>query len=626
MFPFIKTLACVLLALLIASASAIAAPAEITSPNGKVKASFEIEDGTMYYGISQNGNLIVDRSKLEIIAGAKVVLLNEEIREHDDTWSPVYGQFSEIRDHHRELELAITVDGIPMTCLCRVFDDGVGIRFVASQESAGKKLTFDSEYKLLNGVTHYTGERGRPCNWSGAQGQASRVVVPLVSVLADGQHIALLESDLYTADPFKVMRMKPNAETKILMASSSAVSQGAGHVTPWRVILIGKSAGDLVINTVPLNLAAECKIKDTSWIKPGKGLWDWRIHGYNNGSFVYGIDTRSYLHMIDFCAEQGIEYLTIDDHWFTSAGDGKMVVSPDVDIEKVMSYAKEKGVLIFLYYDRKKGNFGDESLFSHYASLGARGMKYGFMGNRPDFTRAAIDAAAENKLLINFHDGPVPMIGVERTMPNLISREFCHGQQDSRSAFTPKTFLLMSMVSSLSGPLDMSNGNFGINSINAGERKKGPKKKNSYVTTVVSEVARNVVIFSGLVTLPDAPEEYLKKSDLFAFLKEMPATWDQTLIPHSKIGQYITVARRSGDVWFVGSVNDESQRELSIKLDFLKPETDYEVTLFEDAPETDGKKNPEAYAISKKSVKQGDVISVKMALGGGHAMIIRPVE
>ena len=626
MFLSTKTLACVLLTLLIASASAIAAPAEITSPDGKVKASFEIKDGTMYYEISQNGNPIVGRSKLEIIAGAKVVLLNEEIREHDDTWSPVYGQFSEIRDHHRELELALTVDGVPMKFQCRAFDAGVGFRFVASQESAGKKLTFASEYKLLNGVAHYNGERGRPCNWSGAQGKASRVVVPLVSVLEDGQHVALLESDLYTADPFKVMRMKPNAETKILTASSSAASQGAGHVTPWRVILIGQSAGDLVINTVPLNLAAECKIKDTSWIKPGKGLWDWRIHGYNNGSFVYGIDTRSYLHMIDFCAEQGIEYLTIDDHWYKTAGDGKMVVSPDVDIEKVMAYAKEKGVLIFLYYDRRKGNFGDETLFSHYASLAARGMKYGFMGNKPDFTRAAIDAAAENNLLINFHDGPVPMFGVQRTMPNLISREFCHGQQDSRSAFSPKTFLHMSMVSSLSGPLDMSNGNFGINSINAGERQKGPKKKNSYVTTVVSEVARNVVIFSGLITLPDAPEEYLKKSDLFAFLKEMPATWDETLIPHSKIGQYITVARRSGDVWFVGSVNDESQRELSITLDFLKPETDYEVTLFEDAPETDGKKNPEAYAISKKTVKQGDVISAKMALGGGHAMIIRPVE
>lgn len=631
-----KTLGCVLCAVLFTGTTACAGVAEVKAPNGGLTASFELQDGTMYYTLSQSGNSIVDRSRLEIIADAEVVINEQSVRENDDTWSPVYGQFSQIRNHYRELELLLTVDGVPMTLLCRVFDTGVGIRFVASPESTGKKLTFTSNYKLLNGITHYAGERGYRSAWpgSGLDSQAKsklkekliQPTVPLVSIREGGQHVALLESDLYSAAGFKVMKLAPNSTTKGLTATNSAVSQGEGHVTPWRVILIGESAGDLVINNVPLNLAAPCKFKDTSWIKPGKGLWDWRIHGYDNGSFVYEIDTRSYLHMIDFCAEQGIEYLTIDDHWFTSAGDGKMVVSPDVDIQKVMAYAKQKGVLIMLYYDRKKGDFGDETLFSHYASLGADGIKYGFMGNKPEFTRAAIDAAAENKLLINFHDGPVPMIGVERTMPNMISREFCHGQQDSRRAFSPESFLRMSMVSALSGPLDMSNGNFGINSINAGERKKGPKKKNSYVTTVVSEVARNVVIFSGLVTLPDAPEEYLKKGDLFGFLKVMPATWDETLVPHSKIGQYITVARRSEDTWFVGSVNDQIERTLSVSLDFLKPETEYEATLYEDAAETHGVKNPEAYAISKKAVKQGDVIVARMALGGGHAMVIRPFK
>ena len=236
------------------------------------------------------------------------------------------------------------------------------------------------------------------------------------------------------------------------MAASSAVSIGEGQLTPWRVILIGETAGDLTVNTVALNLAAPCKLADTHWIKPGKGLWDWRIHGYNNGEFVYGIDTRSYLHLIDFCAEQGLEYFTIDDHWFKTAGNGMMTVAPEVDIAKVMAYAKERGVMIMLYYDRKKGDFGDETLFNHYAGLGAAGIKYGFMGNRSTFTRNAINAAAENELLVNFHDGPVPMTGVERTMPNLITREYCHAQQDSRSAFTPETFLKMAMVSAFDRP------------------------------------------------------------------------------------------------------------------------------------------------------------------------------
>ena len=625
----------VLLVLLV-GVSANAAPVEVTAPNGALTASFEVNDGTLSYAVSLNGNPIVERSRLEIVAGAKIAMVKQSVRDNDDTWSPVYGQFSQIRNHYHELELSLTADGVPVTLLCRMFDSGVGFRFVATEESAGQKLFFNSEYRLVGGITHYAGERGFRSAWP-ASGNDSQLkstpqekvilpTVPLVSEREDGHYVALLESDLYSAAGFSVMRLKPNSTTKTLDVTSSAVSQGEGHVTAWRVILIGDSAGDLVINTVPLNLAAPCKLNDTGWIKPGKGLWDWRIHGYDNGSFVYGINTRSYLHMIDFCSDQGIEYLTIDDHWFTSAGDGKMDISPDVDIDKVVKYARQKGVMIMLYYDRKKGNFGDETLFSYYAKLGASGMKYGFMGNRAGFTRDAIDAAAENKLLINFHDGPVPMIGVERTMPNLITREFCHGQQDSRSAFTPETFLRMAFVSALSGPLDMSNGNFGINSINAGERQKGPKRKNSYVSTVVSEVARCVVIFTGLVTLPDAPEEYLKKSDLFEFLKLMPATWDETYVPNSEIGQYITVARRSGDTWFVGSVNDQTERTLPVPLDFLDPEISYEATLYEDTAETHGIKNPEAYSISKQTVKQGDVISAKMALGGGHAMIIRPAE
>tara|TARA_R110002073_G_scaffold335442_4_gene527431 strand:+ start:3531 stop:5399 length:1869 start_codon:yes stop_codon:yes gene_type:complete len=603
--------------------SLYADPVTVQSPGGQLAVSFEVREDALFYSISRENRPVVDPSKVEIFAGAKMAVVEQSIRESDSSWKPVYGQFSSIRDHHRELTLSLTADSVPVQLICRVFDRGVGFRFVLSEESVGKKMTYTSEYKLLGGAAHYAGQRGaKIANLA----KAKRVAVPLVTQRDDGLHVALLESDLYSAAGFEIMGIRFAAASGSLVASSSAVSIGEGQVTAWRVILIDETAGDLTVNTVALNLAAPCKLADTSWIKPGKGLWDWRIHGYHNGEFVYGIDTRSYLHLIDFCAEQGIEYFTVDDFWFTKAGNGKMTVAPEVDIAKVMSYAKEKGVMIMLYYDRRKGNFGDETLFRHYADLGATGMKYGFMGNKADFTRDAINAAAENKLLINFHDGPVPMAGVERTMPNLITREYCHGQQDSRSAFTPETFLQMAMVSALTGPLDMSNGNFGINSINAGERKKGPKKRNSYISTVVSEVARNLVIYTGLVTLPDAPEEYLKKADLFEFLKHMPATWDDTRVLNSKIGNYITVARRTGDRWFVGSVSDQTAQTLDIPLDFLESGETYEATIYQDSPDAHGVKNPEAYEISTATVKRYDVLPAKMVVGGGHAMILRPIH
>lgn len=608
---------------MLAAANSMAAPIVVLSPGGQLEVALEVKEGALYYSLKRGETSLVAPSKIEVFAGAEMTINDHAVHDTDSSWTPVYGQFASIRDRHRELKLSLTADGLPVQLLCRVFDTGLGFRFVLSKTPAGKKIAFTSEHKVTEEAAHYAGARGGSVDLSS---KPNRIPVPLVTEREDGLHVALLESDLYSTAPFESMRIRYAKAAQSLVAVSSTTSTGEQQSTPWRVILVGKTAGDLTTNTVALNLAAPCKLQDASWIQPGKGMWDWRIHGYDNGEFVYGIDTRSYLHLIDFCAEQRLEYFTVDDFWFESAGDGKMTVSPNVDIAKVMDYAESKGVMIMLYYDRKKGDFGDETLFDHYAKLGATGMKYGFMGNNSTFTRNALDASAELNMLINFHDGPVPMTGAERTMPNLISREYCHAQQDSRSAFTPETFLRMAMVSSLCGPLDMANGNFGINSINRGERKKGPRKKNSYISTVVSEVARTLVIYTGLITLPDAPEEYLKKADLFGFLKQMPATWDDTRVPHSKIGEYITVARQSGDVWFVGSVNNQSPRTLEISLDFLEPETNYEATLYHDARDAHGVTNPEAYVIETTTVKRGDVMQARMAVGGGHAMMLRPVE
>ncbi|MBK1825529.1 glycoside hydrolase family 97 protein [Haloferula rosea] len=610
----------------VALSNAMAEPLTVESPDGTLSASFEVKDGALFYSVSEANKPVVGSSKVEILRDASMELKEHSLRENDTSWKPVWGQFSTIRDHHRELNLSLTANGMPVTLLCRVFDDGLGFRFVLSEESKGKKLNFTNEFRLSDekGFYHPRGEQG--VSGPLRRDELKGVPVPLVQIRDDGSARAWFESDIYSADGFESMRTTYDKKTGVFTSTSSATSTGRGQVTPWRVILLDDRVGNLAVNTVALNLAAPCKLEDTSWIKPGKGLWDWRVHGYDNGDFVYGIDTRSYLRFIDFCADQGIEYFTVDDHWFLSAKDGKIEVSPEVDIEKVMAYAKEKGVRIKLYYDRKKGNFGDETLFSHYAGLGASGMKYGFMGKRAGFTRAAMEAAAEHRMVINFHDGPAPMAGVERTLPNLITREYCHAQQDSRRAFTPETFLKMVMVNGLIGPLDMANGNFGIGSINAGERQKGPKKKNSYISTVTSEVARTLVVYSGLITLPDAPEEYLKKPDLFEFLKQMPATWDESRVLNSKIGTYITTARRSGDSWFVGSVNDQNERTLEVKLDFLEAGKSYEATIYQDAEDSHGVKNPEAYEITTKSVKRGDVIPARMAVGGGHAMILRPAK
>ncbi|MEX2564665.1 MAG: glycoside hydrolase family 97 C-terminal domain-containing protein [Cyclobacteriaceae bacterium] len=192
------------------------------------------------------------------------------------------------------------------------------------------------------------------------------------------------------------------------------------------------------------------------------------------------------------------------------------------------------------------------------------------MGNNVPFTKEAIRMSAESKLLIDFHDGPVPFTGIHRTYPNPVTREYNHAQQDSRRAFTPESFIKMALINTITGPLDMNNGNFDLIGINSGLRQKAPLKTNSYFSTVTSEAARTLIIFSGLVIIPDAPEAYEIKEDLFEFIRKQPVgKWDESRILNSKIGEYITTVRRHGKEWFIGSVYNQKGGTLDINLDFM---------------------------------------------------------
>ena len=285
---------------------------------------------------------------------------------------------------------------------------------------------------------------------------------------------------------------------------------------------------------------------------------------------------------------------------------------------------------IVIYVDLRPANrvtgTTDEQLYQLFDGLGAAAIKYGFRGNNASFTRAAIRSTAEKEMVINFHDDPTPMTGVRRTMPNAITRQTGWGQQDSRRAFEPTDYLEMAMINALLGPFDQINGIYDINEMP--DRTKGAN--NAINSTVASENARAFTTFSGMVMLPDVPEEYLKKADMFEFLKEMPTTWDDTRILHSSLPNYITTARRSGEAWFVCSVTNESARTLRIDLDFLDAGVTYDVTYYED--DHDGVNpthyidNRETYQVRTGSVTSTDSVDAIMVAGGGHCMWIRPQE
>jgi alpha-glucosidase len=595
----------------------------VQSPDGKVTVRLVCEDSRLSYSLVWNERELFKNSALSLVPNAEYSVMGTEISSIDTSWETVWGQFSSVQDRCEQMVLKVDVSGIQAELMCRVYNDGVGFRFVVPQQQilSNTAVNFVCEYNAAESFKGWfpNGEN-EPIGPVPFGTRGSRKM-PAVIDASRGVFLGLLESDLYTAKGFKTAVLSGS------QSESKATLTCKGMTTPWRVILLGTQPGTLLTSTVPLNLAAECKIEDTSWIKTGKSLWDWRVHGYQAGDFTYGINTASYMRFIDFAAENKIRYFLIDDSWFKKVENGKLVIKPEVDLKQIMDYAKGMAVDIILYYDRHKGkSLGDNELFKLYSEFGASGIKYGFMGNNAQFTRRAVEETAANKLLVNFHDNPCPMTGISRTLPNAITREFCHCQQDCRKAFTPTAFLKMSMINALSGPLDQNNGAYGLDGINNGEREKGPLIKNSYNSTVVSETARTLVISSGLIILPDAPEEYAKKADLFEFIRHMPATWDESRVIHSKIGEHISTARRSRDQWFVGSVINEQGGMLRIPLDFLEKGKRYDVTFYEDAPDTHYIKNRESYRIRKGTVTGKDTIEARMAPGGGHCMWIRPVS
>jgi glucan 1,4-alpha-glucosidase len=626
-----RILLCILVFSVIIGCAANKKSYSIKSPDEKLHVHMNVENA-LSYRLTWKGKVIVEKSTLSIVPGKKIKITNHKIKLNDSSWNPVWGQFVEIRDHYKELVLSLDIEGVDALLFVRVYNGGVGFRFELKNSTEIKNAELYCEYNLNDNdqLYWYTGEYAPfgPVRVASLidKSESQKIRIPVVVENSPNVFLSLIESDLYSANGFNVMNLNFDQRKNILVSSNPLTQQVGKIITPWRVILVGESAGDLVVSTVPQNLAAPCKIDDTSWIKPGKSLWDWRVMGYTApDGFVYDVNTESFFRFIDFASEKGIEYFLIDHTWFKGASYGKFNVHPKVDLVKVLGYARQKKVDMLLYYDRNTGEYGDDKLFSYFNSLGASGTKYGFMAENVNFTRNAIKASAKNKLLINFHDSPVPFTGVSRTFPNAITRENCHAQMDRRTVFTPETFINMALVYAVQGPLDMSNGSFDIAGINKGDRLKGPKDLNTFLTTAVSEAARTLIIFTGLAIIPDAPEAYNAKADLFEFIEKLPiGKWDESIVLNSKLNEYITTARRAGDDWFVGSAVSQEGGSLDIKLDFLKAGIIYDVTYYEDAPDTHCRTNPETYQIRKGKVKKGDVVKAVMAPGGGHCMWIRP--
>lgn len=262
-----------------------------------------------------------------------------------------------------------------------------------------------------------------------------------------------------------------------------------------------------------------------------------------------------------------------------------------------------------------------EKTLRQYGEWGAAGIKYGFMNGTPEeknhWTQKITRLCAENKLLVDFHDGPVHPYGQMRTWPNAVTREFCHAQLDAHRVFEPKTFVTTVFVNMLAGPVDMNNGMFDL--------RQGPTTRidesQPVPSTLVSETARTLITFSGVTILPDIPEMYHKYPELLNFISAEKMPWKESKTLSGKIGEYIVMMRETADDYLVAAVTNEEERTLSIPLSFL-PDGTYHAQLILDGDDAHYLTNRESYQVKVLKVKPSDNVSVKLAAGGGACLRI----
>ncbi|MBN2209959.1 MAG: glycoside hydrolase family 97 protein [Sedimentisphaerales bacterium] len=405
------------------------------------------------------------------------------------------------------------------------------------------------------------------------------------------------------------------------------------HVSPWRVIMLADEPGRLLESNIIRNLNAPCAIEDTSWIKPGKTTWHWWNDTVaENVNFTPGMNTATMKYYIDFAAVNGIDFhaLVFDDKnriWYGTFDDNLTQedvtsVIPELDMPEILRYAQSKGVGIRLWVHWQNLAPRLEEAFSLYEKWGIKGLMIDFM-NRDDqemvnFCRQVLECAARHHLKIQFHGVNKPT-GLERTWPNLVNMEGSHNLEFLKWTNTPdpEHNLTVPFTRMLAGSMDYHLG--GFRSI----RREDFKPVNHapvVMGTRCHHLAMYVVYENPVPMICDYPTAYENQKG-FEFILEVPTVWDETRVLAAKPCDYLVIARRKGEAWYIGGMTDWTARSLKIPLSFLAP-GQYTLKQYTDTAETD--KDPNVLAVETKRCKTSDILTLPMASGGGFAAIITP--
>ena len=637
-------------------------PVKVSSPDGTITVGVGVRDNQPYYIISRNGQEIVTPSHLGFqldkgVLGANMKMTGKRFAQKDETWSEVWGEEELVRNHYNELTVSFEEkkgDIRRMEVVFRVFNDGVGFRYIIPSKHKGNKYCLmdeSTEITLAHDAKAWSIPSNRTAYFEGifTRDMLSRkdtVCTPLTIEYEDNLYLAIHEAAL---EDYATLNLTPrtgeNGGVRLLTAltpwRSGVKVYAEGELkTPWRTMIIASTPGELMTSRLMLNLNEPSKIKDTSWIEPGRyiGIW-WSIHKKQNTwemGPTHGATTQNVKRYIDFAARHGFSGV-LAEGWNPGWGRGERITYlkayPDFDIEEVCRYALSKDVR-FIGHTETWGNAQllekemDEA-FAWYHQLGIRVVKTGYVGQYLDgkelaksqygirHYRKVIETAAKHQIMIDNHEPAMPT-GIQRTWPNLMTQEGVRGQEynawDVRGGNPPAHTTTLPFTRCLAGPTDFTPAIFNFSEVVKGTHPH---------STLAKQLGEFVVIYSPLQMAADAIENYEGQPAL-TFIESCPTTWSRTLVPHAEIGKYVTVARkeRGGDNWFVGSITNEEARELTLALDFLDKDARYRAVIYEDGPDADYETNPYPMTIRQVEVDCNSSLRLRLARSGGAAIRI----
>lgn len=624
----------------------------LTSPSGNIQVEIK-NTNQLSYRVLFNSKLIINDSpmgfqfKNEPDMGTHLLLLDQKEEEINERWSPVIkSKHAIITDHYTFLQLHFIEKSVlkrKIDVEFRAYNDGIAFRYQLfpigriGDRNLSKELTgfnfignpkaWIADNKIYNSHQEMEFIPGE----ISLMKDSTKAGLPFLVEIDRGCYAAIAEAKIDNYPGFYIgldndKVIKPgNLVTKLSPLpyeheDGIKVRFSDRLYTPWRVVMLAENPGRLIESEIIQNLNDPCVLKDVSWIKPGMSAWDnWWTDDVKQ-------DMSTIKKYIDLASIQKWPYMIVDWKWygeFDNAAADITKSAPQLNMPELLSYAKEKNVRLWLWLFSKDLNRNDQmdQAFALYEKWGIAGVKIDFMEREDqemvNWYRKVIQKAAEHHLMVDFHGAYKPD-GIIRTYPNMITREGVMGEEYAKfsNKLTPEHNITLAFTRMLAGQMDYTPGGF-LNVTKARFKQGSPTV---VMNTRCAELAKFVIYESPLTVYCDHPDHILNMPGA-DFLKEMPTVWDDIRFLAGYPGEHIELVKRSGNQYFVGGMNNSTDRAIKLKLDFL-PEGKYEMVLWADANNADI--DPTHLIKSKRFVNRKSVIPVKLAIGGGFVMKIVP--